>query len=341
MSRRETCFRPDASVGSVRQGYDSTNGVQPSELQAIEVTAPRMSPEEAAAFDAQQAANPNTGWSPLADDAGTRFSNGVVGAIKAVTVQPVLQVVDLATAATSVVYNSLVRPVNNALGGNAPFWDPQLHSDTALAYANGTSQTKLLLQSNFLTAPGVAGYDATTALMQGRYGDLAEMGGAAVTGLAIGKGVQEYGGYGITLGDVSGVGVPGLASQRGALRLELVTPDVANTTAAETALLRGHLNNAVARFEAEGYTAEQAASLIENPGLAGAHRGTQIDTFFKESVSLDPQLSHLELAPRFKFGPDVFNPANQTWWDVTTPTQWNAHVQKYWLFGDGTPLLTK
>ena len=78
-----------------------------------------------------------------------------------------------------------------------------------------------------------------------------------------------------------------------------------------------------------------------NPNLAEAHRGTPIDAFFKESVSLDPGLQHLITTPCYKFGPDVFDPSVPRWWDVTTPEQWNNHVNKYWLFGSGMPLYTK
>jgi RHS repeat-associated protein len=109
----------------------------------------------------------------------------------------------------------------------------------------------------------------------------------------------------------------------------------------ESVLLREHLQIAVARFDVEGYTARQAASIVDNPNLAAPHRGTQIDTFFKESVSLDSRLNHLEVTPRFKFGPDVFDPASKRWWDVTTPGQWDSHTGKYSLFGDGTPLFTQ
>ena len=72
-----------------------------------------------------------------------------------------------------------------------------------------------------------------------------------------------------------------------------------------------------------------------------AYRGDQIDTFFKEAVSQDPQLSHLVITPRFKFGPDVFDPYAARWWDVTTPAQWDARAQNYWIFGEDKPLLTK
>jgi len=49
----------------------------------------------------------------------------------------------------------------------------------------------------------------------------------------------------------------------------------------------------------------------------------------------------LVTTPRGQFGPDVFNPETQEWWDLTTPSEWNAHLQKYWLFGQGSPLFTK
>ena len=109
----------------------------------------------------------------------------------------------------------------------------------------------------------------------------------------------------------------------------------------ETALLMAHLKRAITRFETEGFTVAQQRALIKNPGLADAYRGNQIDAFFKESVQLDPKLGHLEITPRFKFGPDVFDPAKVRWWDLTTPGEWQKHAEKYWLFGDGTPIFTK
>jgi hypothetical protein len=97
----------------------------------------------------------------------------------------------------------------------------------------------------------------------------------------------------------------------------------------------------MAQFGTEGYTSAQEHALINNPGLAAAFRGSQIDSFFKELVLDDPALSHLQVTPRFQFGPDVFNPETQEWWDVTTPDQWDAHLSKCGMFGNGTPLFTQ
>jgi hypothetical protein len=107
------------------------------------------------------------------------------------------------------------------------------------------------------------------------------------------------------------------------------------------AQLQTHLGNAIARFGQEGFTPNQAAALAENPNLGAAFRGSQIDTFFKESVSADANLSHLQITPRFKFGPDIFDPVNNVWYDVTTPAQWLSHALKYTPgFGHGVPLFT-
>ncbi len=107
-----------------------------------------------------------------------------------------------------------------------------------------------------------------------------------------------------------------------------------------TALLAEHLETAVARFEAEGFTAKQAARIAENPELEAAFRGDRIDAFFKDAVRADPQLGHLNVTPRFTFGPDVVSPGGGVWWDVTTFGQWGKHVQMYTpKFGQGVPLL--
>jgi hypothetical protein len=97
------------------------------------------------------------------------------------------------------------------------------------------------------------------------------------------------------------------------------------------AQLKAHLAVAIAQFNKRGMSDAQKKSLSEAPELADAHRGTQIDTLF----------AHLEVTPRFTFGPDVFDPATREWWDVTTPKQWQRHLNKYWLFGTGNSIFTK
>jgi len=70
--------------------------------------------------------------------------------------------------------------------------------------------------------------------------------------------------------------------------------------------------------------------------------GNNIDAFFKEGVRNNPQLfPRLSVTPRFKFGPDVYNPSSGEWWDVTTPGQWGNHITKYSPFGRGGPLFWK
>jgi hypothetical protein len=79
--------------------------------------------------------------------------------------------------------------------------------------------------------------------------------------------------------------------------------------------------------------------LAKNPAWEAAFRGERIDTFFKQAVLGDPNLRHLRVTPRFKFGPDVFDPVRNVWYDVTTPAQWQGHLLKYEeIFGQGVPL---
>ena len=114
---------------------------------------------------------------------------------------------------------------------------------------------------------------------------------------------------------------------------------VAQASLDEGVLLGEHLGNALAQFEREGLTRAQTLRAASNPRLEPAYRGDRIDAFFKKSVDADPRLKHLTVTPRFRFGPDVFNPATKKWWDVTTLKQWGKHVQKYSAqFGEGMGL---
>ncbi|MHC6085209.1 two-partner secretion domain-containing protein [Ralstonia solanacearum] len=165
------------------------------------------------------ALNAGNGDTNSAGALANRFGRGVIGGLKGVFVEPFLQVRDIGLAGLSVGYNELIRD------GNAPYWFPEMRSGVAQASVNGVSQARLLLQATPVTGIGVLSYDATTALMLGRYGDLAELGGGVTVGMAVGAAAQRYGGYGLTIGDIGGPQYGPLASQRGAVNLRLVTPD--------------------------------------------------------------------------------------------------------------------
>ncbi len=148
-----------------------------------------------------------------------RFGQGLLGAVKSMTVEPLLQVRDLGLAGASVAYNELFRSNGDAM------WLPEMKSGMADAYANGASQTRLLLQSNFVTGTGVLTHDLTTSAMNSDWGSVAEQLGGVAGGFAIGKGASKYGGYGLALEDIGATG-PG-ASQMGAVKISLVTPNSA------------------------------------------------------------------------------------------------------------------
>jgi hypothetical protein len=148
-----------------------------------------------------------------------RFGNGVVSAIKGVTVEPILQVRDMALAGASVAYNEMFR------SKGSPMWFPEMKSGIAGAYASGASQTKLVLGSVPLLSVGVTAYDGITALKEGRYGDAVELAGGVAGGFAIGKTTQKFGGYGLALDDIGGPNYGPLAYQRGAVGLKLVRPN--------------------------------------------------------------------------------------------------------------------
>lgn len=108
-----------------------------------------------------------------------------------------------------------------------------------------------------------------------------------------------------------------------------------------TKILEGYKNEASERFEREGYTLNQQRANQRLSWLKPLSKGERIDQFYRELVKNDRRLDFLDLTPRGQFGPDTFLAGGQRWWDVTTANQWRAHEQKYWLFGQGTPLLHK
>jgi len=111
------------------------------------------------------------------------------------------------------------------------------------------------------------------------------------------------------------------------------------TTEETTVLLTEHLDTALVRFSEEGFTQRQLNAMLKRPQLEAAFRGERIDFYFREAVMADSRLGHVQMTPRFKFGPDVFDAANGVWWDVTTMRDLGRHATKYARFGDGIGLL--
>jgi hypothetical protein len=132
------------------------------------------------------------------------------------------------------------------------------------------------------------------------------------------------------------------AAARAAAAGEAIGCEVANAEAdSMLARLRSLLDDAIERFDEDGFTRAQAGRLSTNPELEPLFRGERIHTFFQEYVAEDPFLMEqgIQVTPRFQFGPDVYDAVNNFWWDVTTPDQWYLHVGKYSpVFGQGTPL---
>jgi hypothetical protein len=104
--------------------------------------------------------------------------------------------------------------------------------------------------------------------------------------------------------------------------------------------LRALTTNAASRVDALGmaaFTPAQQRALVKNPNLEAAFRGNRIDKRVRDEVRVDPFLRHLQGRPnRGADFIDMRDPANIKWWDMTTPSQWPAHVQKY---GPGGTLL--
>ena len=65
------------------------------------------------------------------------------------------------------------------------------------------------------------------------------------------------------------------------------------------------------------------------PRLRMAYIGERVDTEVKAKVG-ESWLKHFITAtPRFTRGPDFTLKKGRSWWDITTPRQWPAHVVKY------------
>jgi hypothetical protein len=109
------------------------------------------------------------------------------------------------------------------------------------------------------------------------------------------------------------------------------------------ACLAGCLSRAIQRFNIEGLTPAQSLAVAEDPTAFPGLAGSQIDGFFKaeveSAISTGEMPGSIQVTPRFKFGPDVYDTESGRWWDVTTPGQWRRHETKYTPgYGSGSPL---
>lgn len=111
-----------------------------------------------------------------------------------------------------------------------------------------------------------------------------------------------------------------------------------------SALLQEHTDAAVARFDAGeiSLSDSQIAAAKENGNLYEMFRGDVLDSEIKNTVARDPRLPDLWISRRGEFGPDFHDVNTNTWWDITTPKQFQAHLDKYnFPFGQGIGLFTK
>jgi hypothetical protein len=101
--------------------------------------------------------------------------------------------------------------------------------------------------------------------------------------------------------------------------------------------LLGHVRDAIARFEIEGFTPAQQEVLRDHPELYAAFRGARIDEFAKRSVSQDPALAHIISTGLYERGADFYDARTGRWYDITTARAWRAHVTSYGPWGSRLP----
>jgi len=111
-----------------------------------------------------------------------------------------------------------------------------------------------------------------------------------------------------------------------AVQLDVNAPRSADSTGRR---LLAHVQDALERFEHEGFTDAQRAALRDNPQLRAAFRGSRIDEFAKEAVELDPELQHVIVTGLYEPGADFYDATTGRWYDITTAAAWKEHVAKY------------
>jgi hypothetical protein len=119
-----------------------------------------------------------------------------------------------------------------------------------------------------------------------------------------------------------------------AVHLDVNAPPSADPTGSR---LLAHVQDALERFEHEGFTDAQRAALRDNPQLSPAFRGSRIDEFAKEAVEMDPELQHVIVTGLYEPGADFYDAVTGRWYDITTAAAWKEHVAKYGRRGRRLP----
>ena len=104
------------------------------------------------------------------------------------------------------------------------------------------------------------------------------------------------------------------------------------------ARLAWYAEQAAAQADEQGLTPNQAEAVEDYPGMYKMFRGYNIDQIMKDMVQNDALLKDqgLQITPPGNAGPD-FSTKTGTWYDLTTPGQWQAHVTRYsGTYGIGT-----
>ncbi len=124
------------------------------------------------------------------------------------------------------------------------------------------------------------------------------------------------------------------------LKIAKHADEVVDVTQGVTKRLQDHVTKAAQEVDALGdaaFTTKQLQAVQRNPNLKPAFRGNRIDVRARGYVKNDPLLQHLN--SNYRKGADFVDPQTGKWWDMTTPAQWQNHVNKYGA--GGTLLSTK
>ncbi|WP_220272938.1 LysM peptidoglycan-binding domain-containing protein [Aquitalea aquatica] len=167
--------------------------------------------------------------SSLARSAASGFGRALYG----FTVGTAENAGDLVKAGLSVMWNEAGgRQVWNGVTGRGDSnWYPEMAGPVAQAYRGGVSQGALILSSVPVLNLVPAAFDGAEAAYNGRWNQVAEMGGGFAAGALGGKLMAKYGGYGLNVSLVD-INASGLGRyQTGALGfdVEVVRPGVPNS----------------------------------------------------------------------------------------------------------------